>query len=73
MRKMGKSARAIGFAVYPDLLERLEDSAPAYDVDTVIIYDEQSDLKMLTDAVKMMTSSGKSVMAQNLQARGGSY
>lgn len=64
MKKMHRKAHAIGFAVYPDLLERLEDSAPDYDIDTLIIYDEQSDLKMLTDAVKMMTVSGKSVMAQ---------
>lgn len=64
MKKMNRKSHAIGFAVYPDSLEMLAPAAKEYDVDTVILYNDGCDLKMLTDAVKMMTGSGKSVMAQ---------
>ena len=42
MQKMKRSARAIGFAVYTDLLERLEESRDDYDVDTLVIYDPRA-------------------------------
>ena len=64
MKKMNRKAHAIGFAVYPDFLERLTDDTKEYDVDTVILYDDTADLKTLADAVNMMRSSGQSVMAQ---------
>ena len=64
MKKMNRKSRAIGFAVYADALERLGETKKEYDVDTIILYDENSDISMLNDAVKMMTSAGKSVMAQ---------
>ncbi|MBR5506721.1 MAG: ATP phosphoribosyltransferase regulatory subunit [Clostridia bacterium] len=64
MRKMNRKSRAIGFAVYADALERLGEAKREYDIDTIILYDENSDISMLNDAVKMMTSAGKSVMAQ---------
>jgi ATP phosphoribosyltransferase regulatory subunit len=64
MEKMGRKSGAIGFAIYLDLLERLTDSVETYDVDTVILYDENSDLSALNDAVNLLTSNGKSVMAQ---------
>lgn len=64
MKKMNRKAHAIGFAVYPDFLERLADDTKEYDVDTVILYDDASDLKTLADAVNMMRASGQSVMAQ---------
>ena len=64
MRKMGKSSAAIGFAVYLDALERLNDDAPRFDVDTVLLYDESSDLCALSAAVKALTEQGISVSAQ---------
>lgn len=64
MKKMNRKSRAIGFAVYADTLERLGETKREFDVDTIILYDETSDISMLNDAVKMMTSAGKSVMAQ---------
>ncbi len=64
MKKMNRKSRAIGFAVYADALERLGETKREFDVDTIILYDEKSDISMLNDAVKMMTSAGKSVMAQ---------
>ena len=60
---MKKDSKAIGFAVYLDLLERFEDVTEEYDVDTVILYDENSDIQALNDAVLILTSNGKSVIA----------
>ena len=64
MEKMGRKSGAIGFAVYLDMLERLTENTDSYDVDTVILYDNNSDLKALKDAIALLTSNGKSVMAQ---------
>ena len=64
MHKMGKDGGAIGFAVYLDSLERLEGSEKKYDVDTVILYDESADPSAMMKAVKMLTDSGTSVMAE---------
>ncbi len=64
MNRMGKRGGAIGFAVYPDMLEELYRTEEEYDVDTVILYDGDADLKALNDTVRMLTENGKSVMAQ---------
>ncbi len=62
MKKMKKNSKAIGFALYLDLLERYQEKVEEYDVDTVILYDEKSDINALNDAVKMLTSADKSVI-----------
>ena len=64
MQKMGRKSGAIGFAIYLDLLERLAENTENFDVDTVILYDDTSDICALNDAVNLLTSNGKSVMAQ---------
>lgn len=64
MTKMGRKSKAIGFAVYLDMLERFDEVSKSYDVDTVIIYDENDDITSLNNAIKMLTDNGKSVMAQ---------
>lgn len=64
MSKMGRKSRAIGFAVYLDLLEQLEQNDREYDVDAVILYEEGCDLAALNGAIRMLTANGKSVMAQ---------
>lgn len=64
MRKMGKAGGAVGFAVYLDSLERLKDSEKKYDVDTVILYDNNTDPFAMMKAVKMLTDSGTTVMAE---------
>lgn len=63
MQQMGKKAGAIGFAVYLDLLERLAETSRPYDVDALLLYDETSDLKTVSDTVHFLTGSGKSVLA----------
>ena len=64
MRRMGRSARAVGFAIYMDMLERLDDGARPYDVDTVLLYDEHADAAALSQAVRLLADSGHSVSAQ---------
>lgn len=64
MTKMGRKSRAIGFAVYLDMLERLGEDDGSFDVDAVLLYGEDDKIDLLNDAVSMLTSNGKSVMAQ---------
>lgn len=65
MTKMGKSAKAVGFAVYLDLLERLKTSTP-YDVDVLLIYNTGDNMQELQRYVKMLTTAGKSVSVQTV-------
>ncbi len=64
MRKMGRKSGAIGFAVYMDALERLDTRRRAYDVDTVLLYDEKCTLSQIREQVEQLTASGVSVMVQ---------
>lgn len=64
LRKMGKDADAIGFAVYLDLLERFETAKKEYDVDTVLLYEEGTDTAALAQAAQMLTDNGQSVLVQ---------
>lgn len=63
MERMKKTSGAIGFAVYLDLLERFNIEPIEYDVDAVILYDDDTDIFALNESVKVLTSNGKSVMA----------
>lgn len=64
MKKMNKKSKAVGFAVYPDSLSRFMETEAEFDIDTVILYDDDTDIKKLADIVNMMTVGGKSVSAQ---------
>ena len=64
MQKMGSKSKAIGFAVYLDALERLSERKNDYDVDTVLLYDENTDINVLCQTVKLLTQGGTQVMAQ---------
>ena len=63
MRKMGKSSGAVGFAVYLDLLERLNNTEKKYDADSVILYNDGVDAMQLFAAVKLIADGGASVIA----------
>ncbi len=64
MRKMGRKAGAVGFALYLDLLEDLQTVAREYDVDVLVLYDAATTPKALADTVRALTEAGKSVSAQ---------
>lgn len=61
MKRMGKSSGAIGFAVYLDLLGELEASAPEFDGDLLVLYDDSTDVKALLELASKMSCEGKTV------------
>ena len=70
MQKMHRKSAAIGFAVYLDMLERLTDSAPAYDVDVLLLYDADTDPLALFEAMERFHKDGKTVLAETCAPEG---
>lgn len=68
LHKFGKKSGAVGFAVYLDLLSRLMFGDVEYDVDILLLYDDNTELTGLAAAVKNITESGKSVKAQKINS-----
>ena len=64
MKKMKRNKKAIGFAVYLDMLERFNENSKDFDVDAILLYEEGISLSVLDKAVDALTKEGKSVMAQ---------
>ena len=64
MRRMGRTSKAIGFALYLDLLEALDKSRSEYDVDVLLLYAESNSLKQVMAKREELVLSGKSVSAQ---------
>ncbi len=64
MRRMGRRAGAIGFALYLDLLEGLDESAPVHDVDVLLLYGADTPTATVTDRVAALRAAGKTVSAQ---------
>ena len=64
LKKMGKNSGAIGFAVYLDMLERFGDEVEYFDVDVLLVYEEGASPKDIIDAVKLLSSYGKTVKVQ---------
>ena len=65
MTKMGRKDRAIGFALYTDLMERLAPAPQQYDVDTVLLYDENTDLKRLQSHISALNREGSVLALQH--------
>ena len=61
MNKMGKKSRAIGFAVYHDVLKQLNTEGDKYDADVVITYTEDSNPVTLAAKARELTNSGMKV------------
>ena len=61
MEKLGRRSRAVGFAVYIDLLERLISGRPEYDVDVMLVYGEGTSPRELAAKAGEITESGRSV------------
>ncbi len=64
MKKMKLQKNAIGFALYLDMLEALETEDEPYDLDAVLLYDDNCSLQSVADAVNSILNSGKTVKAQ---------
>ena len=63
MHKMGKRQSAIGFAVYLDLLDGLNEPPAEYDVDTVVLYDATTPTARVSAAVAACVSAGERALA----------
>ena len=61
MAKMNRRAKAIGFAVYPDLLERLEAQPPEDGFDAALLYTPGCDLQVLSKAAQELVARGMRV------------
>ena len=62
MERMGKRARAIGFAVYPDRLDARASLADC-DVDTVVLYGDGNAPDAVLALIRKMAASGARVLA----------
>jgi ATP phosphoribosyltransferase regulatory subunit len=61
MQKMNRRGKAIGFAIYPDLLERLQQQQTKETTDAVLLYDDTSNLTALCAAVEELIARGMTV------------
>ena len=64
MHRMGKRSGAVGFALYLDLLEGIETYADGYDVDVLVLYDENATVVEISETVGRLTRQNKSVSVQ---------
>jgi len=58
MEKFGKNAGAIGFALYLDDLGRYDKETVTYDVDAVVLYEDDYDFKNLFSKIHQMREQG---------------
>ena len=65
-RKMGRKAKAIGFAIYLDLLENRYREEDAFDVDTLILHDGTADPLVLTAAAEEAAEKGSVLVTREL-------
>ena len=65
-RKMGRKARAIGFAIYVDLLQELQGAENTFDVDTLILHDGTVDTVTLTAAAEEAAKTGSVLVTRQL-------
>ncbi len=59
MQSMGRRSRAIGFALYLDLLESLGGERAPYDTDCVILYDATTPVEVISSIARDMAASGE--------------
>lgn len=64
MKRMGRKSGAIGFALYLDLLEAFQSTGRSYDVDIILLYDEEADLSLLKEMAATYQKKGLTVSVQ---------
>ena len=65
-RKLGRKAKAVGFAIYVDLLQELQKAEAEAIVDTLILHDGTVDAKSLSAAAEKAASEGTVLVTRNL-------
>ena len=64
INSMGKKGSAIGFAVYSDMLERLDERVKEYDCDVLLTYEDGVSYAEINSAAEKFKSDGLSVNVQ---------
>lgn len=64
LRRMGKRGGAIGFAVYLDQLDRLEEDGAAYDADVLLLYGGEDDPAAVMERAAALRAQGLTVRAE---------
>ena len=65
-RKLGRKAKAVGFAIYVDLLQELQQGEDGATVDTLILHDGTVDTRILTAAAQKAAAEGTVLVARKL-------
>lgn len=73
MKKMGNSKKAIGFAVYIDLLSAMWDYGKEYDTDVALLYDDYDDFAKIDEVRMSLLKYFNSVTALNVIPEGYRY
>lgn len=64
LENMGRTGRAVGFALYLDRLSELDSEDEGYDVDVLLLYSDKTDMDVLFKKREELISAGKTVSAQ---------
>lgn len=64
MEKLGRTSRAVGFALYLDLLEALDEPDAGCDVDVLLLYNERNDPAAIIRKAEQIRAAGKSCSVQ---------
>lgn len=73
LKKLGKNAGAVGFAVYMDLLSYLNKNAERYDADILLIYDKNTPPETVFEAVNSLKAEGNRVFASPVECKNIKY
>ncbi len=73
LSRMGKRGKAIGFACYLDLLERLPGSVRSFDADVLLLYSADDEPGRVAAAVQKLVGEGLRVSAQKAVPEKGAF
>lgn len=65
MLKMGRKDKAVGFAVYLDLLQRYNNTEKQFDVDYILLKKDEDDISVISKYVADLKKENASVLVQN--------
>ena len=70
LHQMGRGDGAIGFAVYMNLLERLEGTRERYDADMLLLYDDKTPVPAVLEEAERYRRAGQSVRVERKAPEG---
>ena len=73
LSNMGRDGRAVGFAIYLNLLDSLCDDSDSYDVDVLLLYSDATPVSLVFERRAALIAEGKSVSAQRSEDVGIRY